>query len=96
MSRDYETYELAQRGDRAQLPAAGETGYGGGFDYVKHRAVRVLTRLPELFYALGRHWFLILVCVGLAGVASWYVVLSLPLVYEGRAQIVSKVRDTEE
>ena len=57
-------------------------------ELLRQRIMRIVTRPPELLYALSRHWLLILLCLAVATVARWaFVVNELP-VFEGRAQLV--------
>ncbi len=34
-------------------------------EYIKKRALRILTTPPELLYAVSRHWFAIALCLGI-------------------------------
>ncbi len=61
--------------------------------FLRRRIQRVLTRPPEILYALTRHWFLVVACILLGTAAMWVRVVGAPLVYEGRAQLL--VRQTD-
>lgn len=60
----------------------------GSLAYFQGRAVRVVTRLPEIAYAIGRHLILVTIMIVVAGAITWGVVTNLPIVYEGRAQLL--------
>ena len=56
--------------------------------FLQQRMVRILTRPPEILYALTKHWFAVGVCVSLGTIATWSLVVSGPILYEGRAQLL--------
>lgn len=57
-------------------------------EFFKKRAIRVITSLPEVVYALNRHWVTIIVCASLGAVACWVKVLVEPLSYQGSMELM--------
>ena len=62
-------------------------------EILRRRAVRILTRPPELLYAFTRHWILLLFCVAAGVGTSWGLVVSQPFLYEGRMQLLVNPSD---
>ena len=68
--------------------------------FVGRRGMRILTRPPEILYALSRHWFVILFCVATALFVGWKIAKMQPLVYLGTTKLkiagVSRDRRTAD
>lgn len=62
--------------------------------FLQQRIVRVLTRPPEILYALTRHWLLITVCLLLGTGVMWGRLVSAPAIYEGHAQLLVSKNDS--
>jgi uncharacterized protein involved in exopolysaccharide biosynthesis len=56
-------------------------------DLLRRRVFRILTRPPELLYALTRHPLLILVFVWIGALILWAKVSSEPMLLEGKARL---------
>lgn len=55
--------------------------------FLRQRLVRIVTRPPELLYALSKHWFLTLFLVTGGTFAGWLVGMAEPKTYEGKAKL---------
>lgn len=51
------------------------------------RLRRIVTRPPEVVYALARHWLMIITLFVIGGVIAWAVVMNQPDVYLAKAQL---------
>lgn len=59
----------------------------------RDRALRVVTSIPEIAYALGRHWLITLVSITIAAFFALMSVHSKPLVYLGQVKL--KVNESD-
>lgn len=62
--------------------------------FLQQRIVRVLTRPPEIMFALTRHWLLITVCFLVGTGVMWSRLVSAPPIYEGHAQLLVNKNDS--
>jgi len=56
-------------------------------EILRKRCLARLTSLPELLYALTRHWFLLTICLGVGTTIMVAKVLTDPVLFEGRATL---------
>lgn len=64
------------------------------FSFLQQRAIRVLTRPPEILFALTRHAVLVGVCALLGAGLVWAMVVAQPPIYEARAQLLISKNDS--
>ena len=62
--------------------------------FLQRRMKRILTRLPEFLYALTRHWFLVVFCLLIGTSSMWCVLVTQPVTYEARAQLLVNRNDS--
>ncbi len=73
--------------DPDQYPVRPKKGHTWSLAFVKDRATRAVTRVPEIAYAVSRHWFAIVICIVIAAIAGWVFAQTRRHVYRGTVKL---------